>query len=95
MLLSEIGTPRVAEKRAPTTPLSLTNTLKRQLPTKDATTDSRASLDDLVPLSAQMYRLEVLNAKFQMWILEQQLAEERETREFLELERKAHLGLLE
>lgn len=91
----EAATPRAASKRAPTTPLSLVNaSYKRKLQTKSATKDSPSSIAYHVPMTMLTYKKEMLDSKLNTYILEQRLQMETETKEFLELERKAYLGTL-
>lgn len=95
MSLMEAGTPRAASKRAPTTPLSLVNASnKRKLQTKSSTSESPTSIADHVPMSMLTYKREMLNSRLNTYVLEQRLKKEAETREFLELERKAYLDTI-
>lgn len=91
-----VGTPRTkGGKRAPTTPLALVNvSFKRQLAAKNVVSEPHSSIIDTMPASVANYKIELLEAKFENWALEKRLLEEKDTREFLELERKALMGTL-
>lgn len=87
------GTPRSVGKRAPTTPLSLVNNSnKRQLAAKGALSEPHSSIADMIPVSSKSYQKEMLDSRFELWVLEQKLATESDTRAFLEIERKALMG---
>lgn len=85
---------RTAEKRAPSTPLTLVNAIKRKLPTKPVLSEPHTSDEDSLPGSTSMYKKEMIDLKFETWLTNQKLQDERELRVFLEIERKAQLGLL-
>lgn len=83
-----------AEKRAPSTPLVLVNAYKRKLATKQAVSEPHLSVEDMLSAPSSSYKKEMIDLKFQMWLTDQKLRDERELREFLEIERRSHLDLL-
>lgn len=77
---------RSAEKRGPSTPLAQSKTQnKRKFAYKaDSTNSPLAFLGNTAP----EYQAELLEAKYKMWLVQRELAKQKELTSFLELERE-------
>ncbi|OBA19239.1 hypothetical protein METBIDRAFT_33441 [Metschnikowia bicuspidata var. bicuspidata NRRL YB-4993] len=81
------GTPRKSGKRAPTTPLVPSKTQNKKTSTaKPEPAFPRLLVMD-VSIPPQAYEKELLQSKFQVWVLEKRLKEQTDLANFLELER--------
>lgn len=84
-----VASPRQAAKRGPTTPLKQSNIHNKRKVVSKPEPIVKTTLAPDSP-SASLYRAEILEAKYQNWCLEQNLARQKSLVSFLELELRLH-----
>lgn len=84
MSVSAFSSP-TAQKRGPSTPLTPSKYNKRQYTQKTPVRTPK----ELLQIPASEYQRELLQCKYDLWLTQRKLDEEKELKRFLELERDA------
>lgn len=77
---------RVSEKRGPSTPLALSKTQNKRILLPKLELD--VSVLMIQPATTSDYQSELLEAKYQKWLVDSELAKQKLLTQFLELERE-------